>query len=427
MKIIELEAENIKKVKAIVIKANGDNVVIGGENEQGKSSALDCILFALGGKDVICEEPLRRGADKGFTKVNLGEIIVERRVTKGGTTLVVTNPAGDKKASPQTILDALLGKLTFDPLAFSRQKPPEQRKTLAELVGIDFAPLTAEYDRVFEERRVNNREVDRLKALVQGRAETPGLPEQEVTTAEVIARLDKAQAHNRTIDVANQAFTIAENEEESAKGEVRRCQEQVNRIRQQLATAEEHLKQATVQASDASAYSAKKQKDRDSIAAVDVTPIKDELSALGERNTQIRANADLRQKHATLKEVELRSRAHTSALDAILQQKQRLVEEAKFPLPGLAINDDAVLFEGLPLQQASSARQIKISAAIGMALNPKLRVMIIREGSLLDDKSLAALQDLANSNDFQLWIERVGKGKEISVVIEDGQVAENRL
>lgn len=427
MNIIALDAENIKKLKAVHIRPDGKSVVIGGENEEGKSSCLDCILFALAGEKHLCDEPLRRGAEKGFTKVNLGELIVERRVTKAGTTLVVTNAAGDKKASPQTILDALLGKLTFDPLAFSRMDPKVQRETLAKLVGIDFAPLNDEAKRVYDERTIVNRECDRLKALIVGKAETPGLPEQAVSVEAVMARLNAAREHNRKRDEAFRDFLQAENVEESAKEHTRFCLARVEEQKRLLAEAQAKYEQAKAQEAGALAASKAAEKARDAIIPIEEKPICGELHQLSAKNEAIRSNAELRKLNAEFNAAELRSRAHTSRLDAIQQKKRSMVEEAKFPLSGLTIDDDAVQYEGLPLQQASSARQIKISAAIGMALNPKLRVMIIREGSLLDDRSLAALQDMANSNEFQLWIERVGKGKEISVVIEDGEVAENRL
>lgn len=427
MKIIGLEAENIMRLKAIRLTPDGKTVVIGGENDQGKSSALNCIFFTLAGESVMCDEPLRRGAEKGFSKVNLGELIVERKVTKTGTTLVVTNPAGDKKASPQTVLNALLGQLTFDPLAFSRMDPKKQFETLAKLVGIDFAPLNAEYKRVFDDRTVCNREVDRLKALVQSKAETPGLPDKEIDQADLLAKLTAVQKHNANVAGLRNEATRAEDTEENAKAIVSSNRKRVEAIRKELKAAEEAEAASVVTATHATEEARKARQAADAAQPEAESPIHQELAALAGKNANIRANAEIRQKRAELNTAEAAAGAYTKYLDGILEKKRRLVEDAKFPLPGLGITDDAVLFDGLPLQQASSARQIQISASIGMALNPKLRVMIIREGSLLDDKSLASLQELANANDFQLWIERVGKGKEVSVVIEDGEVAENRL
>ena len=95
---------------------------------------------------------------------------------------------------------------------------------------------------------------------------------------------------------------------------------------------------------------------------------------------------------------------------------------AAFPVVGLGFNDNGVTFNGVPFSQASSAEQLRVSVAMGLALNPTLRVVLIRDGSLLDDDSLAMVATMAAEKDSQVWIERVGHGEETSVVIEDGAV-----
>ena len=83
-----------------------------------------------------------------------------------------------------------------------------------------------------------------------------------------------------------------------------------------------------------------------------------------------------------------------------------------------------VTFQGVPFSQASSAEQIRVSVAMAMAMNPRLRVLRIKDGSLLDDQALAALREQVAENDFQLWLEVVTTSTEGgAVIIEDGKVA----
>ena len=42
-----------------------------------------------------------------------------------------------------------------------------------------------------------------------------------------------------------------------------------------------------------------------------------------------------------------------------------------------------------------------------VAMKPDLEVMLIRDGSLLDDESLILLGEFAEENKFQIWLERV--------------------
>src|SRR5262245_55130191 len=119
LRIVKLEAANVKRLTAVAIEPDGNLVVIGGKNGAGKSSVLDSIAFALGGKDLLCEEPLRNGTEKGHVSVDLGDLHVRRTFTPdGGSTLVVANADGARYPSPQKVLDALVGKLCFDPLDF---------------------------------------------------------------------------------------------------------------------------------------------------------------------------------------------------------------------------------------------------------------------------------------------------------------------
>ena len=105
-------------------------------------------------------------------------------------------------------------------------------------------------------------------------------------------------------------------------------------------------------------------------------------------------------------------------------EKRAAVAAAKFPVEGLGFGDGIVMLNGVPFDQASAAETLKVSVAIGMAANPKLRVILIRDGSLLDEDSRAQISAMAKESDYQLWIEVAGRGEATGFVIEDGQVVE---
>ena len=126
MKIVALQAENIKKLIAIEIRPDGNLVQITGKNGHGKTSVLDSIWWALAGAKHIQSVPIREGEDKARIMLDLGEIIVTRtfKTSKKGevpSAISVENAEGAKFGTPQTMLDNLLGQLSFDPLAFSRR------------------------------------------------------------------------------------------------------------------------------------------------------------------------------------------------------------------------------------------------------------------------------------------------------------------
>ena len=137
MKIVKLVAENIKKIKAVEINPNGEIVTIAGKNGAGKTSILDSIWWAMSGTSHIQGAPIRKGQTKARIKLDLGEIIVERKFTDAGSTLTVENSEGARFPSPQKMLDALVGSLSFDPLAFSRMEPRKQLDELRRVSKLD--------------------------------------------------------------------------------------------------------------------------------------------------------------------------------------------------------------------------------------------------------------------------------------------------
>lgn len=127
-----------------------------------------------------------------------------------------------------------------------------------------------------------------------------------------------------------------------------------------------------------------------------------------------------------LREAEAQHEALSRKIDEIDKAKRKMLADARFPVEGLSVEAGAVTLNGLPLKQASSAEQLRCCLAIGAALNPKLRTMLVRDGSLLDEDSLrlvAEWAELHDMHDMQVIMERVGKAAG-GIVIEDGEVLE---
>ena len=93
VKIIELEAENIKRVKAVqIVPALNGLTIIGGDNNQGKTSVLDAIAWALGGDKYRPEAAQREGANTPpRLHVNLSQW-AGRRAARENSALTVSGP-----------------------------------------------------------------------------------------------------------------------------------------------------------------------------------------------------------------------------------------------------------------------------------------------------------------------------------------------
>ena len=410
--IVRLTAENVKRLKAVEIVPDGNLVVLSGKNAQGKSSILDAITYALGGKGAVCAEPIRRGQESAEIVCDLGDLVVKRRFTAGGgTTLEVTSREGLRFPSPQSMLDKLVGELTFDPLAFARQSAKDQVETLQRLLGLDFSEADREAELAYNERTLVNRELKaaeaRLKAMPPMHA---GTPKEPVNPGDLAGELQNANFTNS--DNARRRQLA-----DSCREDLRHRQAEIVRMREALARAEAELKELTTKQAEQEARVAL-------LVDVDTKPILQRMRDADAVNQRVRANQQRAEVEKEVAAKNAKSEELTGRLDEIQQWKANEVASAKMPVAGLGLSDEGVTLNGLPLSQASAAEQLRVSVAIGIAMNPRLRVLLIRDASLLDKQSLALVAEMAKAANAQVWLERVEDDSATAVVIEDGMVRE---
>lgn len=401
MKVINLQAENFKRLKAVDITPDGNTVVIAGKNAQGKTSVLDAIWAAVGGRDGNRhDKPIRDGEDTATVRVDLGDMIVTRTWKGDNSTVKVESADGAQYKSPQTLLDSFIGRLSFDPLAFSMQEPKKQLADLLGVVSLPFDPAALEAERkaTFDERTTVGRDgkalAARLAALPNPRE---GVPNEPVSASALIAKIQEAEAHNRDLDGASRKVTTLE--------------ERVALLEEQLAEAVSDRQQAREEVLSLGGHD-------------DVEPLRQALTDIEATNEAVRQAQEWRRVNEQTADARTEYERLTAELTAIEKRKADGLAAANFPIDGLGFDEHGVTFNGVPFSQASAAEKLRVSLAIAIALNPKMRVLRITDGSLLDSDNLALIEKAAADNDFQVWLEMVSEDGEIGVLIEDGQVAQ---
>lgn len=416
MKIIQLKSENVKRLQAVEIRPDGNVVVIGGKNGAGKSSVLDSIQWALAGKP-DAPLPVRKGEAKAHIVADLGDLVVARTITpQGGGSLVVRNADGVKQDSPQTILDKLVGKLTFDPLEFSRQKPAQQAETLRSLVGLDFAALEKEREKQFNARTAVNAEVKALKARLDALPKYDGVPEQEQSTGAIMAEQAKALAVNANNREQRQLHDASRRNLETTKSHLAELEDRARKLEETIKQQRRILAEFEADFKTTEAVVA-------GLKDLPTDGFLNRLQEVEETNRKIRCNEARKSVVQKYKEKIKSAEDLTDALVRLDSQKRERINTAKYPIEGLAFDlAGGVEWQGIPFEQCSSAEQLRVSVAIGLALNPKLKILLIRDGSLLDPDSLKIIGEMAAKADAQVWLERVGVDAATSVIIEDGHV-----
>lgn len=409
MKIIELQAENVKRLKAVDITPDGTLQVIGGRNAQGKSSVLDAIWLALGGGKASKETslPIRDGEKKASVRLNLGDLIVTRSWTAKGTALKVESADGAQYKSPQAMLDKLVGSLSFDPLAFTRLSAKDQKDALLDLVqlDIDLDALEAQAKATFENRTRIGQEA---RALGDPAVDY-SLPAEEQSASDLITTIRQVQEQNRQILALQDAAVQAENAIDDADNEVSMLEMRLEEAKAELDKRKHHHSKVFKAAAEAGEHQ--------SIDALEA-----DLASVEETNQAIRANNQARGTAHRKAELQGQYEAATDELKRLDRVKADALAAAQFPVEGLSFDEGGVTYQGVPFAQASSAEQIRVSVAMAMAMTPKLRVLRIKDGSLLDADAMDALRTQVAENDFQLWVERVGNADDGAILIEDGEV-----
>ncbi len=397
-RIVNLKAQNFLKLKAVDITPGKNNAIyITGKNGAGKSSVLKSIWSVFANKELSRDHssPIREGEETGSVRVDLGEITVTRTWTAEGSYLKVEGKNGAVYQSPQTLLNKLKTNLSFDPLAFTRMDRKEQRATLIKLVGIDTEPLDQEREGFFNARTNHNRLVNELTAELTAYQGIPvDVPTQMVSAADLIKEIREAETRNSAFFTINR--TIDSTEKEIVDLETR------------LKETKDRLNTLLIQSED--------------MAEIDISPLEERLSKIEEINKQVTRKqkaADIMNK---LRDASKKADAMTEKIEDIDRRKKDLLKTAAFPIKGLSFDKDGVLLNGLPLSQASTSEQIRVSLSMGIALQPGLRVMLIQDGSLLDAHSRAIVEEMAEMYQMQVWIETVDEEGTSAILIEDGEV-----
>lgn len=421
LRIVELRAENLKRLRAVHIRPDGSVVQITGANGAGKSSVLDSIYLALAGTKGAPTQPVRKGEKAARIEIDLGDVVVTRRFTAGGgTTLELARKDGTVFKKPQAALDGILGALTFDPLAFTRMAPKDQLEQLRALVklDIDLAAVDRKRTEAYEHRTDVNRRVktlqERADSLRKSVDETI-----DVTPIDTTAMLDEMQSAG-----VKAAEIARDGQDRKAKAE---------RISAGHLRAEKLRRQAAAMLEEAQAEEDEANRLVDQLNAlppleqpVDVTALRQQLTVAEaenqKRSMQQRARVSYEQAKAELEAARKSADRLTEEIESCEAEKAAAIARAEMPIDGLSFGDGMVVYNSLPFDQASSAEQLRVATAIGMAMNPKLRILTIKDGSLLDETSLAELERMAEENDFQIWLERVDVSGKHGIVIEDGAV-----
>ncbi len=436
MQVLTYEAHNVLGVKDIKFDLAGRHLfLVGGANGQGKSSALNGLIMALAGKSGMQDYPevaLRKGENKGKLSIVLkGEseddsITVElslRRKASGEIIeeFKVLDSEGKKTTEPRKLLQKLFTLRAFDPLEFERMPPKEKATLVQKMLGLDLSKFDREYQKEFDKRTELGRDGKKLASQLEGMKKHEDAPEEEIKVVDLMTGLDKLAEENKSRVNMEMLAEDLKNRKEDLTLTADKLVKQIADLQKQLVDVTNQIGVVKKAESEAS-----KKLEELPDRTPDIAAIKDKIAKADDTNRKVRENQAYDKLDKEVKAFRVDYQKLNDRLEKIKQERAEAVAKAKWPIDGMEMNEDGLLMNGLPFEQASTSQRIMASVAVGMALNPKLRLLVCQHGSDLDNATLDALEKVVKEKDFQLICEVVTRSKEdeerCAVVIADGEV-----
>jgi len=408
-KIIKLKSENYKKIQAIEIIPDPTTNIVTGKNGAGKSSLLDSIAWAIGGKKGVEDtpSPIRNGEEKATVTLELDNLIIKRVVTSSGERLEVVAKDGTKLSSPQKVLDELYANITFDPIKFKDLKPAEQIRVLFDSVSTDikYDSLEADKKRLYDDRTIVNRDLKKYTSQISSfYVDESELNMVKPDASNLISRISNAQELQATNTLIETKYFQTAEKYKSIKAQIDLLQKQLEEVKAEGLKYKDQIEKLTV--------------------PEDITPLKNELATIEQSQNKYRKIQDYIDLRVNIETLSKQSNSLSEEITAIEQRKLKILETSNLPIKGLTFSDEGLIYKGIPFSQCCSSDKLMISTVISCVLNKELKAILIRDGSLLDKDNFNQIQRIAKHYDMQIWIEKVDETGEIGIIIEDGKIKE---
>ena len=402
MKINKLEIENVKRIKAVKIEPTKDGLtIIGGKNNQGKTSVLDSIAWALGGERFRPSQAQREGSaiPPNLKIVMDNGLIVERKGKNSD--LKVTDPSG-KKAGQQ-LLNEFIEQLALDLPRFMEASGKEKAKTLLHIIGLDATIVEMEKKEaeIFNSRQAIGRIADQKEKYAKEQPYFPDAPDEPVAAAELIRQQQEILARNG--DNQRQRENLHNLEQEQ-----QRINDQLAELLRRQTDIEEKVRVARLSAADLHDES--------------TAELEKNLAEIDEINRKVRANLDKDKAEEDAKNYRNQYKEYTSELEGIRKEKADLLTSAELPLPGLSVQDGELIYNGAKWDCMSGSDQLKVATAIVRKLNPKCGFVLLDKLEQMDLDTLQEFGKWLEAEGLQAIATRVSTGDECSVIISDGYV-----
>lgn len=410
--INRLEIENVKRIKAVKIEPSATGLtIVGGNNNQGKTSVLDAIAWALGGNKYKPSQAQREGSQVPPTlKIVMSNGLIVERKGKNAS-LKVIDPNGQKGG--QQLLDSFVEELAINLPKFMDSTPKEKAETLLQIIGVgnQLAELELKEKELYNNRHAIGVIADQKEKFAKEQEYYPDAPKELVSIAELIQQQQAILAKNG--ENARKRQNVA-----TIKMQYENAESAVDRLKQELAKAideRDKFKQDLAIA----------QKDAMELHDESTAEIEANIQQIDDINRKVRANLDKEKAEEDAKEIRQQYNALSVEIEQVRKQKRDLLTNADLPLEGLSVDDGELLYLGQRWDNMSGSQQLQVATAIVRKLKPECGFVLIDKLEQMDQVTLQQFGAWLEQEGLQAIATRVSTGDECSIIITDGYSEEN--
>lgn len=404
VKITQLEAENVKRIKAVqMTPAESGLTVIGGRNNQGKTSALDAIAWALGGDRYRPTNASRDGSViPPRLKVELSNGLVVERTGKNSD-LKVTDSSG--RRAGQQLLNTFVEQLALDLPKFMESTSKEKATTLLRIIGVEdqVEALDRQEKDLYNQRHAIGQIADQKMKYAKELPCYPDAPAEPVSAMDLIQRQQDILARNGE----NQRKRERARQLEAERQELFRKLEELTARYEQICEDCETAQKSALDLLDES-----------------TDELESSLREIEAINAKVRTNQDKSSAEAEAKAYQDQYDTLSAQIDDVRKSREALLQGAKLPLEGLSVQDGELTYHGKAWDCMSGSDQLKVAAAIVRALKPQCGFILLDKLEQMDLETLRDFGSWMESEGLQGIATRVSTGGECSIIIEDGYVKE---
>ena len=414
VKINTLELENVKRIKAVKLEPTKNGLtVIGGKNNQGKTSILDAIAWALGGDKYRPDQAQRSDSViPPHLKITLDNGMIVERSGKNGS-LKVIDPSGNK--SGQQLLDSFISKLALDLPKFMNMTDKEKANVLLQIIGVGdkLYQLENQEAQLYNRRTEIGRIADRKKKYADELPLHSGVPTEPVSPLELIRQQQEILARNGENQLKRERVNQIESEANTLSKELSLLDKEINKLKAELSKKNIELTKLLADLETARKTTAM-------LHDESTAELEKNIAEIDNLNRKIRENCDRQKAEIDAENYRREYDDLTGQIEATRKEKSDLLKNADLPLPELSVRDGVLTYKGYVWGDMSGSEQLKVAAAIVRKLNPKCGFVLLDKLEQMDPDTLSEFGKWLEKEGLQAIATRVSTGNECSIIIEDG-------